>query len=911
MTGMEASGAVRTDLPTGTITFVFTDIEGSTRLLDRLGDRYPQVLEDHQRLLREAFTGRGGVEVSTEGDAFFVVFPSPSQAVAAAVEAQRALARHPWPDQEEVRVRIGLHTGEAVFGADNYVGVDVHRAARIAAAGHGGQIVVSAATGALVEPASPEGVSFRDLGEHRLKDLPRPERIFQVVADGLPAEFEHLRSMDARPNNLPVQLTSFVGRRRELEEVEEGLRHSRLLTLTGPGGTGKTRLALQAATELLAESKDGAFFVALAPITDPALVLPTVAQALGLREASDRPSIEGVIDHLRDKDLLLVLDNFEQVLEAAGEIGQLLTAAEKVRVLATSREPLGLHGEREYPVPPLGLPDPEHLPPVQGLSQFESVALFIERAAAVQPGFAVTNDNAPAVAEICARLDGLPLAIELAAARVKILTPQAMLARLDRALTFLTRGARDVPARQQTLRGAIAWSYDLLNEEERRLFARLSVFVGGFALEAAEAVTNRGGELGLDTLDGVASLTNKSLLRQMESEPGEPGFFMLETIREFADERLAEDPRAEMVRHRHATFYLELAERAAPELTGADQVHWLDALAARHDNFRAALAWAVDRGEAETALRLGAALWRFWQMRGNLREGLDRLRTVLDVPEADGHPELLAAALEAAGGIAYWMGSREAEGYYDESLRIRRELGEPAPIAEALYNRSFTSIFLRGKDRREFERARELLEESLAIFRGMDDERGIAKALWGLGDLLYEAGELDDAKRYIVEALDMHRRQGDRFGMAWDFFLLGLTTQKLEQSDKARRHFEEALELLSEARDTSGIPLVLAGLASVAAAEGDGDRAIRLAAAAAQLEHTFGGGLSQINEQVEEWERQRRSLVPDQKAYERLWAEGEAMSVEEAVAFALRREPATDESPEGTGPGTMRRRQEV
>jgi predicted ATPase/class 3 adenylate cyclase len=885
----------RTDLPSGTITFVFTDIEGSTRLLDRLGDRYPGVLEEHQRLLREAFTGRGGVEVSTEGDAFFVVFPSPSQAVAAAVEAQRALARHPWPDQEEVRVRIGLHTGEAVFGADNYVGVDVHRAARIAAAGHGGQIVASAATGALVEPASPEGVSFRDLGEHRLKDLPRPERIFQVVADGLPAEFEPLRSMDARPNNLPVQLTSFVGRRRELEEVEEGLRHSRLLTLTGPGGTGKTRLALRAAIELLPESKDGAFFVALAPITDPALVLPTVAQALGLREASDRSSIEGVIDHLRDKDLLLVLDNFEQVLEAAGEVGQLLTAAEKIRVLATSREPLGLHGEREYPVPPLGLPDPKHLPPVQGVSQFESVALFIERAAAVQPGFAVTNDNAPAVAEICTRLDGLPLAIELAAARVKILTPQAMLARLDRALTFLTRGARDVPARQQTLRGAIAWSYDLLDEEERLLFARLSVFVGGFALEAAEAVTNPGGELGLDTLDGVASLTNKSLLRQMESEPGEPGFFMLETIREFADERLAEDLHAEMVRRRHAAFYLELAERAAPELTGADQVHWLDALAARHDNFRAALVWAVDRGEAETALRLGAALWRFWQMRGHLREARERLDRLLALPPESASREARAKALEAAGGVTYWMAEMSAaRRYYEECLAIRRELGDRLAIAEALYNVGF-AISYEDHNRMNAAEARKVFEEALDMFRELGEDGPIARALWAIGNAMYMVRNYEDALAPLREGLDIQRRLGNRFDVAWSRFLEGLSLLNLGRIPEARPAFEEALSILVEANDTSGIPLLLWGLSAVSIVEGDGPRAVRLAGAAAAVEAATGSALVGIQEELAEWDARRRALVTSEE-HEGLWEEGLAMSTEEAVAYALRREHAADQA---------------
>jgi len=908
MRGMAGEAPTRSDLPTGTVTFLFTDIEGSTRTLDRLGEDYPRVLEEHQRLLRDAFAARGGVEVSTEGDAFFVVFPSAPHAVAAAIEAQRALAAHQWPEAGEIRVRMGLHTGEAVFGADNYVGVDVHRAARIASTGHGGQVVVSASTEALVRPTSPEGITFRDLGDHRLKDLPRPERLFQVVAEGLPADFPPLRSMDVRPNNLPIQLTSFVGRRRELEAVQTAVRESRLLTLTGPGGTGKSRLSIQAAAALLPEFEDGAFFVALSPITDPALVVPSIAQALGLREASsDRPPIEGVIDHLRGREMLLILDNVEQVLAAAGEVGQLLTATERVRVLATSREPLGIHGEREYPVPPLGLPDPQHLPSLDRLSQYESVALFIDRATAVKPGFTVTNENAPAIAEICARLDGLPLAIELAAARVKILDPQAMLSRLEHALTFLTRGARDVPTRQQTLRDAIAWSFDLLDDQERRLFARLSVFAGGFSLDAAEAVTDPDGAM--DTLDGVASLTNKSLLRQMESEPGEAAFFMLATIREFAAERLTEDPAGEEVRRRHASFFLALAERAAPELTGPDQVHWLDSLAARHNDLLAALSWAVGAGETEIALRLATAMWRFWQMRWNLREGLARITAALEMPGADGFPAERAAALEGAGGLAYWMGDLSAGDLYGECLRIRRELGDRAGIAEAAYNLSFVGVFTRHREEGAADRAMKLLDESLAIFEELGDEGGVARTLWAMGNLRYELGELEEGEPYVRRAVDMHRRLGDRFSLAWDLFMLGLLVQKRGRLNEVGPMFDESLTLLAEARDTSGIPLLLGGLASLAAGQGQGERAVLLAGAAAALESTYGGGLTRINEEVEQWEDRRRELIPDRDRYERLWAQGQAMSIEEAVATALGREtePSTmasdDQEGDGHGPG--------
>jgi predicted ATPase/class 3 adenylate cyclase len=873
-------------LPTGTVTFLFTDIEGSTRMLDRLGTEYPAILETHQALLRRAFSAHGGVEIATEGDSFFVVFPSAPEAVAAALEGQRALAENRWPDQATVRVRMGLHTGEGILGADNYVGVDVHRAARIAATGHGGQVVASTATVSLVERAAPEGVAFVDLGKHRLKDLPHPEHLYQVAAPGLGEEFPALRSMDARPNNLPTQLTSFVGRVAEIEEVKSLLGQTRFLTLTGPGGTGKTRLSLQVASDLLSSFVDGAFFVALAPITDPALVAPTIAASLGLRETSKHEPMDSVIDYLREKSLLLVMDNFEQVLAAADVVGQLLTSTEAVKVLATSREPLGIHGEREYPVPPLGLPDPARLPPLEGLSQYAAVELFIERAEGVKPGFTVTKENAPAIAEISARLDGLPLAIELAAARVKVLTPEAILGRLGHSLTLLTGGARDLPARQQTLQDAIAWSYDLLDEPERRLFARLAVFVGGFSLEAAEAICNPDGELGLDTLDGVASLTNKSLLRPMDAEAGEQRFFMLETIREYAVDRLADDPGGEALRDRHADFFLDEAGRALPELTGADQIHWLESLSLEHDNFRSALGWLRARGDAERAQRLAGTLWRFWQMRGHLREGLERLTSILDMAGARDHPEARAAALEGAGGLAYWMGLPSAKGFYEECLAIRRGLPDRAALAEAMYNLSFTDVFTRKSGDRRIEEARQLLDESLAIFRELGDERGIAKALWGLGDVLYEEGNVEAAERPMREALAMHRQQGDRFGVTWDLFLLGLDLIKLDRIEEARGALEESLSILGEARDISGIPLVLAGLSRVSMIEGRKERAVRLAGAAAAIEEEHGGGLAAINEAVEEWESQRRAVTSEEE-YERLWAEGQAMSIEEAIGYGL------------------------
>jgi class 3 adenylate cyclase len=480
------------ELPAGTLTLLFTDIEGSTTLLHALGDRFPDVLEEHRDLLRTAFAWYGGVEVDTQGDAFFYVFSQATKALAATVAAQRSLAEHAWPAGLPVRVRMGLHTGEPQRTAEGYAGLVLHRAARIAHAAHGGQVLISTTTAELVRHELPSDVTLRDLGEHRLKDLLHSEHLLQLDVAGLVAGFPPVRSLDTRPNNLPLPSTPLIGCERVVEQVSSLLRREevRLVTLTGAGGSGKTRLALRVAADLLHDFRDGVFFVALASISSPALVVPTIAQTLGLREGAQ--SFDATLTgFLRDKHLLLVLDNVEQVLEAASAVARALAPCVGVTVLATSRAALRVAGEHEVAVPPLALPDSARLESAEQVSLYAAVALFIERAVAVRGDFTVTNDNAPAVAEICARLDGLPLAIELAAARIRVLTPQALLARLDSAsggLRLLTGGRRDVEARHQTLRATIAWSWDLLAPAEQTLFRRLAVFVGGWTLEGAEAV---------------------------------------------------------------------------------------------------------------------------------------------------------------------------------------------------------------------------------------------------------------------------------------------------------------------------------------------------------------------------------------------------------------------------------------
>ena len=869
-----------TDLPTGTVTFLFTDIEGSTSLLQELGDRYPAVLDEHAAIIRRAVSDGGGVEVSTHGDAFFAVFRSPAGAVGAAVAAQRGLAAHDWSPGPPVRVRMGAHTGEGALGGDDYAGIDVHRAARIADAAHGGQVLLSDATRGLVQHALPAGTSLRDLGPHHLRGIAGPERLHQLVVEGLPADFPAPRALDARPSNLPPQLTSFVGREEEIAEVERLLGRTRLLTLTGPGGSGKSRLALRVATDLLPQYRDGSCFVDLSPVTDPALVPAAVANALGVPESPERPILDGVKDHLRHRELLQVVDNFEQVAEAGPVIEELLTAAPKLRTLVTSRVVLSLRGEQEYPVPPLQVPDPGRLPrDLAALTEVEAVRLFAERAQAASPRFALTEQNAPVVAEITARLDGLPLAIELAATRTKVLTPEQILARLRSRLSLLTSGSRSVPERQRTLRAAIAWSYDLLDPVERRLFARLSVFTGGWAFESAEAVCDPE-ELGVDALDGLTSLVDKSLIRRTEP-PGHPSrFSMLETIREFGYERLEAAGDLELVRRRHAEHYLSLAVDAEPHLTATDQGEWLDRCDAEHANLRAALRWAIDRGEAGPAQAAAGALWRFWQQRGHLAEGRQWLDEALAMPSGQAPTAARAKALAGAGGIAWWSDRGASRGFYDEAVAIERELGDPARLAEALYNQAFV---VAGEH--DLASAAALLDESLALFRQVGDEPGAARVLvmQVVPDAM--AGAWDRVVARIEEVAAIWRRMDDRLNLAFGLIWLAFASGRAGRRDDARATALEALELFREADNATGIALAFLDLAFLLTWEGRHTDAIRMAGAAERMRDLAGGGPTPGFGGMLEGDPVAEAgahLTEDEAR--RAWQEGLAMSVPEAVS---------------------------
>lgn len=612
-------------LPSGTVTYLFTDIEGSTRLLHELGDHYAEILAAHHRILRSACKASAGREIETHGDGFFVAFPRARDAVAASVAAQRAIAAHSWPQGETVRVRMGLDTGEPLDAETGYVDIHIHRAARICAAGWGGQILISQATRELVADDLPMGTSLRDLREHRLKDLASPVRLFQVVVPDLPCDFPSLRSLTSLPNNLPMQLTSFIGREREMGEIRALLSRSRLLTLVGSGGSGKTRLALQVAAELLEAYKDGVWLVELAALTDAGLLAQTVAAALNLREQPGRTVEATLTDYLQPRQILLVLDNCEHLLLACAELGEgLLRTCPQLRLLSTSRESLAISGELTYRVPSFAVTELRQLTSVDALIQNEAVRLFVDRATLAAPAFKLTERNVAAVAQICDRLDGIPLAIELAAGRMKGMSVEQIAARLDDRFRLLTGGSRTALPRQQTLRATMDWSHEMLSDSERTVLRRLSVFAGGWTLEAAEAVCAGDGPEPGDVLDLVTHLVDKSLVF-MEAPDGEARHRFLETIRQYARDRLMEASEADRVRDRHRDWCIQLAEQAEPHLTSAAQAVWFERLELENHNLRAALEWTKAGGAPEMGLRLAGPLWRFWNVHGYWREGREWL----------------------------------------------------------------------------------------------------------------------------------------------------------------------------------------------------------------------------------------------------------------------------------------------
>jgi predicted ATPase len=725
----------------------------------------------------------------------------------------------------------------------------------------------------------PDDADLRDLGEHKFKDVPYPVRVFQVITSHLPHEFPPIRTLDVLPNNLPTQLTSFVGREKELADVKTLLQNAHMLTLIGPGGTGKTRLSIESASSSLAQYPDGVWLVELAPILDPELVSRTTTITIGLREESQRPIMDMLCDYLREKKILLILDNCEHLVDACARMAdRILHAAPKVRILASSREALGIGGEVTYRVPALGLPDMSRLPSVEALSQYEAVKLFIDRARNAIPDFTVTNDNAPAIAQICYRLDGIPLAIELAAAKVRVLPVEQIAKRLDDRFRLLTGGSRTALEHHQTLRAAIDWSYNLLPLLEQVMFSRLSVFSGGWTLEAAESVCEGGSIETRDTLNLLEQLINKSLVI-MEEIQGETRYYMLETIRQYANEKLVE---SDAQRGQHAACFLILAETIEPYLEKPEQASWLDKLEREHNNLRAALRWAHEKGQVELGLRLASALCLFWFMRGHLSEGLVQIGEFLALSERTVNATTRAKALDHAGMLARYQGDlKRAQDLIAESLSLRRELGERHGVADSLSNLGFV-VLHQG----DFTQARQLYSEALVIHRELDNQQGIADSLSHLALMAFYEGDYESAQAMDEASLVIWRRLGDQQGIAWALHRLG--NVKLHQGEyaAARDLFKESLAISNDVGFKWGIAFAAEGLASVAACTGQAARAVLLAGGASALRQAIGIPLSAMAQtDFEQMLSPARKLLGDEAA-KSIWSEGLGLNIEQIVLEA-------------------------
>lgn len=857
------------DLPTGTITLLFSDMAGSTRLLAQLGDAYPEALSAQRAILREVFARHRGVEMGTEGDSFFVVFGSAVDAVGACLDGQRALGAYAWPQGVPVRVRMGLHTGEPRRHEDGYVGMDVHRAARIAAAAHGGQVVLSAATHELVAVALPD-VGCHDLGWHRLKDIPEPEHVYQLDRSGTREDFPALKSLGTR-TNLPVLATRLVGRDEELAELTALLGEvgTRLVTLTGPGGVGKSRLAVALADQLATRYPDGVYFVRLATVTEPDVMWTTIAESLGV--SGDGRSPPTFFEHIAHRNALFVLDNLEQIPAAAAVVTELLRAGPCLGVVATSRRPLHVLGEHEYPVATLGQPDPAEAG-VEGARAAAAVRMFVQHAQMVRPDFTLDEANVADVTAICRRLDGLPLALELAAARSKLLGPQALLARLDGALEFRATDP-DRPGRQRTLRDTIAWSYDLLSPELRRALRSIAVFAGGCEMSALGAVLPDR----LDPLETVTELVDLSLVTVRDGYGGEPRVGMLQTVRAFAERALVEAGAADEVRWAHMRYFLQFAERVAPGLQGADPVVARNRLEAELDNFRAALDWSLrtsagagagagGAARTEVGLQLCQALSWFWYGCGYTAEGRSWQRRALRLVAERPRPAQ-ALVLHGLAILLLQQGeTEEAVRMLRTCLAFRREEGDPSQIAKELCSLG-AGLWTHG----DAEQARPYLEESITIAGEIGDDGRSATALSNLGVLELHAGKADRAVELLTLAQEFDERVGNTWGLAVDRENLVAATLSAGRAGEAQKALRELAPHIAALGDVELTINVIELYVSVLSALGEHRRAARVLGAAEAMREQASMPIAPLDEEfldrylastraalaVEDWERER------------------------------------------------------
>ena len=902
-------------LPTTTLTFLFTDIEGSTQLWEQHPEAMRIALAKHDTILREAIETSNGYVIKTTGDGVHAVFGTALDAISATLLAQNQL-QAPLGDLQ-IKVRMGLHTGEAELRAGDYYGQALNRAARIMSIGHGGQVLLSAITAELVREHLPTKTTLRGLGEHRLKDLIRPEHIFQLNAPDLPTEFPALKSLNTFPNNLPLQLTSFIGREEEMAQAEQLLAGTRLLTFIGPGGTGKTRLALQVAAEQLGEFKDGVWLVELAPLAASDYILPTLAATFGLREAPGVPLLDLVIDYLRAKGLLLFLDNCEHLIEVCAQLAdQLLHACPNLKIIASSREALEIAGETVYRVPSLSLP--EKIVSSESLMISEAGRLFIERAAKAEPRFKLTEDNASAIAQICLRLDGIPLALELAAARVKLFTPEQIAERLDNRFQLLTGGSRTALPRQQTLRALIDWSYQTLDATEQGLFRRLAVFSGGWTFEAVEAVVGEA-----EALDGLLGLVSKSLVN-VEEQAGQSRYRFLETIRQYALEKLAESGQVTEARNRHLDYFLSYADHAEPATFSLERPERLDQLELEHDNLRAALEWGTENQPVK-ALRLAELMSGFWSMYNYYLEARAWCEKLLT--RTEGMPALenaRAEVFETLGWIAALQGDHQAGRAASEAgLKLARQINDSKTIARALNSLAFSSLFLG-----DYKAASEAVVESEAIARQRGYAPELAIALTTRAQIAYMASkDLAAVKKYLDESLALAQATGFQWAFSLSVYGLARAAGARGDIETARRRFEESAEIGRKMGNRQMIyasrselahvlrehgeldePLaiykkVILGwlelghraavahelecIAFIIRKKGQAQRAANLLGAAERLRQAIDSSMTSMERVEYEQEISALRAQMDEAALTAAWSEGRAMTMDEAITLAV------------------------